>query len=98
MDPPYPFSTRSGRQDGYAHELSDDEHRALADRLNNIAGAVVLSGYPCPLYDQELYSEWHRVERDALADKGAKRTEVLWINEAAWQGLERIAPQMEMAL
>ena len=85
VDPPYPHSTRSARPDGYEFEMTDDDHRSLAAQLKCVAGAVVLSGYPCPLYDTELYPDWYRVERGALADKGKKRIEVLWLNAAAWK-------------
>ena len=50
---------------------------------------MILSGYPSPLYE-ELYGDWHRVMRDALADGARKRTEVLWLNEAAWRGGGRL--------
>jgi len=82
VDPPYPFGTRNRGPD-YAHEMSDDDHRALADVLRRAQGMVVLSGYACDLYDVELYPDWHRVEKAALADGARKRTEVLWLNEAA---------------
>lgn len=97
VDPPYPFSTRTARPDGYEHEMSDDGHRTLAEVLRTAVGAVVLSGYPCPLYDQELYPDWHRVERDAMADKGKRRTEVLWVNPVAWHRLGS-HEQMPLAL
>lgn len=82
VDPPYPFGTRNRGPD-YAYEMSDDDHRALADVLRSVQGMVVLSGYACDLYDVELYPDWHRVEKTALADGARKRTEVLWLNEAA---------------
>lgn len=83
VDPPYPASTRSSKSDGYEYEMTDDGHRELAARLNEVAGAVIVSGYPCELYDLELYPDWQRIERRALADKGQQRTEVLWLNELA---------------
>lgn len=86
VDPPYPHSTRTetAKWDTcYRHEMRDDDHRSLAGVLHSVAGAVVLSGYACPLYDDELYPDWMRVEREALADGAAKRTEVLWLNAAA---------------
>lgn len=46
------------------------------------SGSVVLSGYPSPMYDAAL-PEWHRIEREALADGARPRTEVLWINPRA---------------
>lgn len=85
-DPPYVFSTRAlkkmhGRH-GYNHELTDEQHRALAEVLTGVAGMVVLSGYHSPLYD-ELYGEWQSFERDALADGASRRREVLWVNDRA---------------
>jgi DNA adenine methylase len=41
---------------------------------------VIISGYPCDLYDQELYPDWLRDEREHFADGAARRTEVLWMN------------------
>lgn len=80
VDPPYVHSTRC-RVDatrGYRHEMTDDDHRELAAVLNRVRGSVVLSGYPCELYD-ELYAGWQRVERTGpLADGARERTEVLW--------------------
>lgn len=94
VDPPYPHTTRSrsGRRPGgkpaglYAHELTDQEHAALLEALRDLDGMVLLSGYACPLYDDAL-ADWRRVEKDTYADGARPRTEVLWINEAAWAGL-----------
>ena len=85
VDPPYPFDTRFIRWAGeaYAHEMSDDDHRALAVGLKACQGQVVISGYACPLYDEELFSDWYRVERQARADGAKERTEVLWLNRPA---------------
>jgi DNA adenine methylase len=84
VDPPYPLSTRSiGNphcKKGYRHEMTDDDHRVMAATLRNIDGAVVLSGYACDLYDLELFPDWYREERPALADGARPRTEVLWFN------------------
>lgn len=84
VDPPYVHSTRkAGMSENYTHEMTDADHRELAATLRNLGGGVVLSGYPSELYN-ELYGDWHRVERVALADGAKKRTEVLWINDSAW--------------
>lgn len=59
VDPPYPLSTRGsarGVRQKYAQELTDDDHRRLAGVLHDLQGMVVLSGYPCDLYDRELFS------------------------------------------
>jgi DNA adenine methylase len=87
VDPPYVHSTRSlwagkGARKGYAHEMSDEDHRSLAAVLNSLNGKVCLSGYHSPLYD-ELYRDWRRVERHALADGARARIEVLWMNYGA---------------
>lgn len=93
VDPPYPHSTRtsvktpSRRERCYAVEMSDDDHRELADVLHSVSGMVVLSGYPCDLYDVELYADWYRVDRIHWADGAKKRTEVLWLNAAAHNSL-----------
>lgn len=81
VDPPYLPETRDAGGD-YAHEMSEADHIALLATLREMEGAVVLSGYPSPLYDDALH-DWRRVEREALADGARKRTEVLWINRDA---------------
>lgn len=83
VDPPYVYVTRTsrsgGRNKGYAHEMSDVDHRELAELLVRLTGRVVISGYRSELYD-ELYGNWRSVERPHLADGAAKRTEVLWFS------------------
>lgn len=69
VDPPYVAGTRTTGLRGYAHEMTDDDHRKLAEVLHDVQGMVVLSGYPCPLYDEELYPGWQRVQRRTTADK-----------------------------
>lgn len=84
VDPPYPISTRKmgnpycGK--GYRFELTDDDHRTLGKALHELTGMVVVSGYPCDLYDREMFPDWKRIERQAHADGARKRTEVLWLN------------------
>jgi DNA adenine methylase len=56
VDPPYPTSTRRGER--YQHEMNDQAHRDLAQVLRSVEGMVVISGYPCNLYDNELYPDW----------------------------------------
>lgn len=85
VDPPYPLSTRGnarGVRQKYAKELTDNDHRVLASTLHQLQGMVVLSGYPCDLYDKELFAGWERHERETLADGARERTEVLWLNPA----------------
>lgn len=93
-DPPYMPETRSGkgraggvRYHAYRHELTDADHAELLAGLKALAGMVVLSGYPAPLYDDALKG-WMRVERKSLADGARPRIEVLWLNPAC---VERLA-------
>ncbi|WP_265664989.1 DNA adenine methylase [Verminephrobacter aporrectodeae] len=80
-DPPYVLSTRDKGLD-YHYEMTDDDHRALADCLRHCRSMVVLSGYASDLYDQELYPDWQHLKRKTFTDSGRARTEVLWINPA----------------
>ena len=90
-DPPYVHDTRMTVNQhgahGYKHEMSDADHRALAEVLRGARGMVVLSGYACDLYDRELFADWRRIERPALADGARPRTEVLWLNKACADAL-----------
>lgn len=92
VDPPYLHETRStgNKYDltyaggMYAHEMTTAEHVEMLAFLRNLAGMVVLSGYPHELYDEALPG-WRRVECAAHADGAQDRTEALWINPAAQQ-------------
>lgn len=91
VDPPYVHSTRQpGNLENYRFEMTDDDHRELAKVLKNARGGVVVSGYPCDLYDKELFASWHRASRASRADGALERTEVLWINDRAWQRQDRL--------
>lgn len=93
VDPPYPHQVRQIRWPSdakafYTHEMTDDEHRELAEVLLQLEGMVVLSGYACPLYDEELFPDWTRVIRSTIADGARKRVEVLWLNKNATKGIQ----------
>ena len=84
-DPPYVHNTRhiaSRNIDGF--ELSEDDHRELAEVLRSLRGKVVLSGYPSSLYE-DLFKGWRRIEFDianhaAGGSSKARMKEVLWLN------------------
>ncbi|WP_438278097.1 DNA adenine methylase [Nitrobacter sp.] len=94
VDPPYLPETRSpaNKYDGkyrmYRHELDRSGHTRLLTSLRDLAGFVVLSGYPDALYDDAL-PDWRRIETRALADGARERIEVLWINPACAAALDR---------
>ena len=88
-DPPYLGSVRNPRATRAAHGreysaemLDDDQHRELAAALNAARAAVVVSGYPSPLYE-DLYRGWHRRDIPTFNGNGSgdrSRIEVLWSN------------------
>ncbi|WP_273845435.1 DNA adenine methylase [Rubrobacter calidifluminis] len=84
IDPPYLLDSRPGY---YRHEMTAADHARLLGLLDAHPGPVLLSGYPHPLYEERL-SHWHSTSREALAEKGRRRTEVLWLNPAAAEALE----------
>lgn len=99
VDPPYVQSTRSSlrvkngnRGHYYRHDMGDDDHRRLAEFLHGVAGMVVVSGYPCELYD-ELYQDWERHERAHMADGARPRTEVVWLNAACSRAQRTVRAQ-----
>lgn len=80
VDPPYVRAVRGRaiRMD-YRHEMSDDDHRELAEVLHRLQGMVILSGYPSDLYSELYGAGWtqrFRVTRNAQSNK---RTECLWL-------------------
>ncbi len=86
VDPPYVHDTRTNSSRwNYRHEMTDDDHRVMAECLHSLQGTVVLSGYPSPLYD-ELFTGWERREKETHADGARDRVEVLWIKQATRAG------------
>jgi DNA adenine methylase len=96
VDPPYPHETRNMRRGNaaYAEEMSADEHRALVASLRAVRGMVVLSGYPCELYDRELVPDWERHHHAHLADGARPRIEVIWLNPACSSALSFARAQL----
>lgn len=83
LDPPYPHCTRSLRRGNatYAHEMTDDDHVALALTLRAIQGMAIISGYDCKLY-RCCYGGWTRASKKHIADGGRRREESIWLNPA----------------
>ncbi|MFZ5520427.1 MAG: DNA adenine methylase [Pseudomonadota bacterium] len=81
VDPPYVHDTRQlrTRAPAYRHEMTDEQHAALASVLHSLRGRVVLSGYRSPLYD-DLFGSWRRVDVNAHADGARARVESLWLS------------------
>ncbi len=49
---------------------------------------VVLSHYPCELYDK-LYPGWWSTTKQTMADGARPRTEQLWLNPAARRAMSQ---------
>lgn len=86
-DPPYVHDTR-GDSKAYGYEMTDDEHRELADALNSVQGRVAFSNYDCDLINR-LYpaKRWQKIvgpERTIHSTKDT-RCEVLWTNYRSHQ-------------
>ncbi len=81
-DPPYLHGTR-GDSSAYLHEMSDEDHWAMARALNQVQGRVALSGYDSPLMGEMFPSpKWQKITGPSRVVHSVKqaRTEVLWVN------------------
>ncbi len=81
-DPPYIHETR-GDTNAYAFEMNNQQHKELAEVLNEVKGKVAISNYEGNLME-EFYpaSKWRKIaniEKTIHSTKG-KRKEVLWVN------------------
>lgn len=79
-DPPYLKSTRASYND-YKFEFSDNDHIQLAEKLRNIHGKAMVSGYDCVEMD-ELYSGWSKVKFPVKKNniRSNEVQEVIWFN------------------
>jgi DNA adenine methylase len=78
-DPPYLHSTRTtDRRYRYKFEYEERDHIELLRVLKSLPCAVILSGYPSDLYDQELPG-WRSLELQVMNQAGV-RTEKVWFN------------------
>lgn len=83
LDPPYALSARTAKK-VYDYEMTDEDHRKLADLARKAAGHVLVSGYDCPLYRQ-IYKGWRCVTKEMPNNAGQgkqkqRRVECLWFN------------------
>jgi len=59
-DPPYSKVSRASYND-YKFEFTNDDHEQLSERLHNIEGLAMVSGYDCSLM-KSLYGDWEKVK------------------------------------
>jgi len=87
LDPPYLHDTRATTAD-YAHEMTEEQHRAILRALDGIEGKFLLSGYRSDLYDRHAAARcpaWRRFDFDmpnhAAGGKAKRRmVECVWCN------------------
>ena len=79
-DPPYPKESRASYND-YKFEFSDDDHRELAIKLNNIEGLAMVSGYECDLMN-DIYKGWEKryLTKKKNNIRSGEVQEVIWMN------------------
>lgn len=101
VDPPYPWTVRSSRSEHrYRYEMSDQDHERLAHVLKNVFGMVVISSYRGSLYDR-LYKNWERIawtggQFCSANSRSQTRTECVWLNAAAYDGLRQKRLQLSL--
>lgn len=88
LDPPYLPITRGSNRRIFTHDMTRADHLKLLGFVREVAGMVLLSGYPSKLYNEALH-DWRRVETQARADGGDQdKTEVIWMNPRCAAALE----------
>lgn len=83
LDPPYLSETRSSKN-VYEHEMSESDHIQLVSRITNLVGAVAISGYDHPIYNDSLRN-WNKhvfdMPNNSSSEKiRSRRKECIWIN------------------
>lgn len=82
LDPPYIQEIRVSKN-VYNNEFTLQEHKNLVNRLLNIKGAAILSGYDSRIYDKLLENGWNKENFNiststSLKHINPKRNECLW--------------------
>ena len=83
LDPPYMPSTRRDQR-GYQHNLTESDHQLLVERIQELKGKALLSGYRTELYDS---LSWNRTDFNVMCKvpnskygSDNRRTESVWQN------------------
>lgn len=87
-DPPYILEAR--RCNGYAHEMTVEDHRELVDRLLRLKGAAALSGYRHAVYEPLEQAGWTLYERNVPCQVAARtRSSGITGEGATWKHNQR---------
>jgi len=78
FDPPYLMETRKGKRKLYKYEWSLADHNRFLEAVQAIKIPVLISHYPCKLYDQAL-KKWRKITYKTMTRAG-QREESLYMN------------------
>ena len=78
FDPPYTKDTRTMKE-AYRLDVDVQFHIDASHLLRSKNCFCIVSGYNSQLYS-DIYSDWKRVDFEALANGGQIKTESIWIN------------------
>jgi len=78
FDPPYLMETRSYKKPIYKHEWNEKDHREFLKLIVTIKNPVLLSHYPCKLYDTAL-KNWRKIQYNTMTRAGVRK-ENLYMN------------------
>lgn len=87
LDPPYIAETRVSEK-VYDNEMSNKKHQELIDKIIDISGKCIISGYDNPLYNKLTDCGWNKLNigeyKNRCGDKESKKTktkdEFVWVN------------------
>jgi DNA adenine methylase len=80
FDPPYLLSLRKSKK-RYRHEVYNDFHRAIAEKVKDAKCFVAISGYDSPIYDEIFTGFYKSVDKPKRSNVGKIVTsECLWTN------------------
>lgn len=77
-DPPYLMSTRSHKKRLYKFDWGQADHERFLDLVTRYGGQVMVSHYPCSLY-QDALKDWRQVPYRSMTRAGL-RQELLFLN------------------
>jgi DNA adenine methylase len=100
LDPPYVTDTRSSAQ-LYKYEMHDQDHAAMVERLLQIEGMAVLSGYHSEIYKPLLDAGWeHHTFTVSLAAPAHENREVVnkTREESVWRNPKAVSRSLMRSL
>ena len=78
FDPPYLMETRRSSKRLYKYEWNEDNHVNFLSKVNTVKNDVMISHYPCKLYDRYLKG-WNHFDFQSMTRKGLA-TERIYMN------------------